>query len=489
MLELIIIPPIIAGLLSFVFRKSPRFSEIISVAGAGLAAAVAFYALLGFLQSPGAMVDFYGYLYMDSVSAVFTSLTVVVAFFVFIYSIGYIRHEVEEGIVAESQLGTYYGLLSFFLASMLTATLAANIIVMWAAIEATTLATVFLISFYNTSNSIEAAWKFFIINSVGILLALVGIMFFLYAVFQPGSQSGGDWPTLLTARAGANLFFLKIAFAFIMVGFGTKIGLVPLHVWLPDAHSQAPTPVSALLSGVLLNIAFYGLVRAYQMLNPYPELISFASSLLIVFGLLSLAVGALRLYFQDNLKRMLAYSSVENMGIVVLALGLGGPIGIFAALFHMISHSLAKPLAFLASGMIAFAFNTKEIRLISGAAQVLPMVAIPFVFIAVGISGSPPFGTFISELAIFATSLSSGQYVPALLLILFTTITFASLLYRTSSMSFGKKSEGGADFAPGLTMMVPFVALLLLAIYFGLTPPGGLIRLLEMAAKAIQGGG
>ncbi len=487
MLELIILAPIIAGLLAFLSQKHPRFSEIVAVAGAAAAAAFAFAALWGFMQSPAPVVDFYGYLYMDSVSAVFTSLTVVVAFFVFVYSVGYIRHEVEEKIVSEGQLGMYYGLLSFFLASMLAATLASNIIVMWASIEATTLATVFLISFYNTSNSIEAAWKFFIINSVGILLALVGIMFFLYAVFQPGSSSGGDWPSLLTARAGANLFFLKIAFAFIVVGFGTKIGLVPLHVWLPDAHSQAPTPVSALLSGVLLNIAFYGLVRAYQMLSPYPQLISFASTLLIVFGLLSLAVGALRLYFQDNLKRMLAYSSVENMGIVVLALGVGGPIGVFAALFHMISHSLAKPLAFLASGMIALAFNTKEIRLISGAAQVLPIVAISFVFIAVGISGSPPFGTFYSELGILAASLSSGQYIPALLLILFTTITFASLLYRTSQMSFGSKSAIATDFKPALSMIAPFVVLLLIAIYFGLTPPGELIRLLQMAAAAIRG--
>jgi hydrogenase-4 component F len=488
MLELIIIPPIVSGLLSFLLSKHPRLSEIAALGGVSLAAFFAFLSLWGFLQSPVAIVDFYGLLYMDSVSALFTSLTAMVALFVFLYSVGYIRHEVEEKVVNEHKLGEYYGLLSFFLAAMLTATLASNIVVMWAAIEATTLASVFLISFYNTTSSIEAAWKFFIINSVGILLALVGIMFLLYAVLPPGSESGADWGSLLAAHAGANLFFMKIAFAFILVGFGTKVGLVPLHVWLPDAHSQAPTPVSALLSGVLLNIAFYGIVRAYEMLTPYPELVAFASSLLMVFGLLSLAVGSLRLYFQDNLKRMLAYSSVENMGIIVLALGLGGPIGIFAALFHMVSHSIAKPLAFLASGMIAFAFKTKEIRLISGAAQVIPAVAIPFVFIAVGISGSPPFGTFFSEIGILAASLSSGQFAVALLLIIFTTVTFGSLLYRASGMSFGKKSEGAGEFAPSLTMIVPFAALLALAIYFGLMPPGEFVRLLEMAVQAIRGG-
>lgn len=488
MLELIILFPIIAGLLSFIFSKNPRFSEIAAIGGVSLAAFFTFLSLWGFLQSPTAFEELYGLLYMDSISALFTSLTVLVAFFVFIYSIGYIRHEVKEGVVDKNQIGGYYCLLSFFLATMLTATLAANIIVMWAAIEATTLATVFLISFYNTTNSIEAAWKFFIINSVGILLALVGIMFLLYAIFPPGTDAGGDWHNLLVTHTGANLFFMKIAFAFILVGFGTKIGLAPLHVWLPDAHSQAPTPVSALLSGVLLNVAFYGILRVYQIISPSAELVAFASSLLIIFGLLSLAVGSLRLYFQDNIKRMLAYSSVENMGIIVLALGLGGPIGIFAALFHMVSHSLVKPLAFLASGMVAFAFKTKEIRLISGAAQVIPLVAIPFVFIAVGIAGSPPFGTFFSEIGVLAASLSSGQFVIALLFILFTTITFASLLYHTTSMCFGVKSKNAAEFTPSLTMLVPFIALLVLAIYFGLMPPSDFVRLLEMAVQALKGG-
>jgi hydrogenase-4 component F len=488
MLELVIIPLIISGLLSFLLSKRPRFSEISALGGVTLATFFAFFSLWNFFQSPTASTDFYGLLYLDSISVLFTCLTVLVSFFVFIYSIGYIRHEVEEKAVKESQIGEYYGLFSLFLAMVLTATLASNIIVMWTAIEATTLVSVFLISFYNTSNSIEAAWKFFIINSVGILLALVGIMFLLYAITPSGTGSEGSWINLLAPHVGANLFFMKIAFAFILIGFGTKMGLVPLHVWLPDAHSQAPTPVSALLSGVLLNIAFYGIVRTYEIIVPYAELVSFASSLLIVFGLLSLAVGSLRLYFQDNIKRMLAYSSIENMGLVALALGLGGPLGIFAALFHMVSHSLAKPLAFLASGMIALAFKTKEIRFISGAAQVLPLVAIPFVFISVGIAGSPPFGTFFSEIGILAASLYSKQFVITALVVLFTTITFASLLYRALNMSYGKKPQNITDFAPGLMMMLPFAALLVLAIYLGLTPPQEFLRLLDMAVQTIRGG-
>jgi len=467
--------------------KHPRVSEIVAFVGAALAGLFALLSLASFLQSPAAFVDFYGFLYMDSVSALFTTLTAIIAPFVFLYSIGYLRHETKEGVIEEKQLGGYYCLLSLFLAVMLMATLASNIITMWAFIEATTLASVFLISFYSNAKSIEAAWKFFIINSTGILLALVGIIILLSAVLPPGSETGSGWINLLSAHGAGNMVLLKVAFAFIFIGFGTKFGLAPLHVWLPDAHSQAPTPVSALLSGVLLNIAFYGILRGYMVISPYPEVVAFASNLLIFFGLLSLAVGALRLYSQNNIKRMLAYSSVENMGIIALGLGIGGPIGVLAALFHMISHSFAKPLAFFASGILAFAFNTKEINLISGAAQVVPAFAILFVFISVGVAGSPPFGTFLSELGILAASLSASQFIAAALFIILTTVTFATLLYRASGMAFGAKSKSAIVFTPDWTKALPFVVLLILAIYFGMTPPHELIQLLEMAARAIRG--
>ena len=487
MLELIILPPLAAGVLAFIFHRSPKQVEAIAFAGALLAAFFAMLSVNFFLGSEVGFRDFYGLFYMDAVSGLFTVLTAVVACFIFLYSVGYIRHEVKENTVEKDQIGLYYGLLSFFLAAMLTATLATHPVVMWAAIEATTLASVFLISFYQNSSAIEAAWKFFIINSVGILLALAGILFLMFALLPAGSTTGGDWDSLMVVHEGANLLFLKVAFAFILVGFGTKVGLVPLHVWLPDAHSQAPTPISAILSGLLLNIAFYGIVRSYQVVAPYDSMISFASGLLIGFGMLSLAIGSMRIYFQHNIKRMLAYSSVENMGIVTLAFGLGGPIGIAAALFHMVSHSLAKPLAFFASGITAFAFKTKEMPFIRGAAQIIPIVAIPFVFIAAGLAGSPPFGTFLSELGIMAVSLSAGQTVIAALFIIFTTIAFASLLYRVSAMCFGAVPEGTSAFTPSLTMMLSFISLLALTIYMGIMPPAQFIHLLELAVRAIIG--
>ena len=487
MLELIILPPLVAGALAFVFHRNPRRVEAAAFAGAALAAFFALLSVNAFLQSPVGFRDFFDLFYLDAVSGLFTVLTAVVACFIFLYSVGYIRHEVKEGTVEKDQIGLYYGLLSFFLAAMLTATLAAHPVIMWAAIEATTLASVFLISFYQNASAVEAAWKFFIINSVGILLALAGILFLLFALLPPGSTSGGGWDELLVHQPGANLLFLKISFAFILVGFGTKVGLVPLHVWLPDAHSQAPTPISAILSGLLLNIAFYGIVRSYQVVAPYDSMVAFASGLLIGFGLLSLAIGSLRIYFQHNIKRMLAYSSIENMGIVTLAFGLGGPLGIAASLFHMVSHSLAKPLAFFASGITAFAFKTKEMPFIAGAAQIIPLVAIPFVFIAAGLAGSPPFGTFLSELGVMAITLSSGQLLIAALFIIFTTIAFASLLYRVSAMAFGSTPEGTTAFSPSWAMMASFVALLALTLFMGIMPPPQFIQLLELAVHAILG--
>jgi hydrogenase-4 component F len=281
--------------------------------------------------------------------------------------------------------------------------------------------------------------------------------------------------------------WLRAAFALALVGFGTKMGLAPMHTWLPDTHSQAPSPVSALLSGALLNCALLAILRFFQVCIKSGDA-EFARNLLLVFGFTSLVVACVFMIGQLDYKRLLAYSSIENMGIVALAFGLGGPLGVAAGLFHMVSHSLAKPLAFMASGMMAFAFKTKEIPLIRGGAQVLPLVAIPFVFIAIGLAGSPPFGTYLSELGVLAASLSTGQWAVALLFILFAIITFASLLYRVSTMAFGAKPAAVQPYAPHWTMLLPFFVLLALTIYLGIFPPVQFINLLNLAVHSILGG-
>lgn len=487
MLEWVVLSPALAALLCFFLKRQPKWAEKIALLSAAVSLALLVIVSNGFrLDAP--VSAFFGQLYLDSVSLLFTGLTAIVALFVLAYSIGYMRHEANHGVVKQGQLARYYALLCVFLATMLLASLAANMLVLWAAVEATTLASVFLISFYNTKESLEAAWKYFIICSLGITVALIGIIILGYGAATAGLLVDFSWIALAEAATHSSPLFLKIAFAFIFVGFGTKIGLVPLHVWLPDAHSQAPTPVSALLSGVLLNVAFYAVLRSLQIVSKNEQAASFAAGLFLFFGLLSLALASLRLYFQDNYKRLLAYSSIENMGIAALAVGIGGPLGFLAALWHIVAHSMVKPLAFFTGGMISIAFGTKEIRLIKGASQVVPFFGLAFILIALGVAGSLPFGTFFSEIALISAALNSTKIDIALLVILFTTIAFASLLLKSTAMALGPKPDGVKPVQPDLIMTIATGGLFLLAIVFGLLLPQSLGQTLNAAVALLIGG-
>lgn len=488
LLELIILFPILGGIMAY--ASSRKFggaaAEISAICGAFLSLIIAAISTTELISGKTPLSSLNGILYLDSLSAFFTIITLLVSLIVFIYSVGYIRKEVEEGVVPQKNLGLYYALLSFFLAAMLTATLASNLIVIWAAIEATTLASAFLIGFYNKRESIEAAWKFFLINSVGITIALLGILFLGLGLHNSGAAMNFDISALLGLVGNIDPVTLKIAFALVIVGYGTKAGLVPMHTWLPDAHSQAPTPVSAILSGVLLNIAFYGIIRMYQITLGVPGVASFASSLLVFFGIISLGLASMRLFYQGNIKRMLAYSSVENMGIAVLAFGVGGPIGIFAALFHLAMHSFAKPLAFCFGGILTQAYGTKEIKKISGVICVMPAVGILFILTLMGLAGNLPFGMFFSEIALIGALFSANNIAIAALVILFITIAFGTMLYKGSSMLYGEKPDGlAADIKPHISMIAAVILLLVFSLYlaFGLSPI--MIELIGNSAKML----
>ncbi len=488
MLEFIIAAPVVFGLFSYLLSSRPRWAEVSAFLGAAIALALTALAAQQFLATGAPVTSLSGTLYMDSISALLTGVTITVSFLVFFYSIGYIRGEVEHGEVDEKRLGTYYCLLSLFLATMLAATLASNLLVMWAAIEATTLASAFLISFYNKPEALEAAWKFFLINSVGITLALVGIILLAVGMTNATGGINLDIATLMGTVSSVDPFMLKLAFAFVFVGFGTKVGIVPLHTWLPDAHSQAPTPVSAVLSGVLLNIALYGILRVYQAISQVPDAASFAASLFLFFGIISVGFASMRLFYQKHVKRLLAYSSVENMGIIMVAFGIGGPIGLFAAFFHLISHSLAKPLAFITGGVITSAFKTKDMDKIAGAAEAVPLFGLLFLLVALGVAGSVPFGTFFSEIALFAAGLSTANYLAVVLLVVFLTIAFGTMLIRISEIVLGSKPEAMPVFRPDFTMGAAIVALFLLAVYAAFAAPAPMISLIAASSRALTGG-
>ena len=314
--------------------------------------------ILGLLVLQGVLVDgsvvaLNDWLHVDALGAVFLMIIAVVGFLVGLYSIGYIRHDVEIGELEEQQVYNFYALLSLFLFTMLLVVTANNIIMMWVAVEATTLGSAFLVGIYNRQSSLEAAWKYVIICTVGVAFGLYGtILVYSDAVNflqEPGAAI--LWTEIVKNAAALDPTLLKLAFVFILIGFGTKAGIFPMHAWLPDAHSEAPSPVSALLSAVLLKCALLVVVRFSIILShgigpEFPQLI------FIIFGTLSIVASSLFMFVQKDIKRLLAYSSVENIGLILLGFGIGGSIGILAALLHAINHSLVKSFMFCTTGNV-----------------------------------------------------------------------------------------------------------------------------------------
>ncbi|MFM8320922.1 MAG: hydrogenase 4 subunit F, partial [Chloroflexota bacterium] len=292
-----------------------------------------------------------GWLLADALAAVFLLIVAVVGFLVGLYSLGYIRQELAGGELDERQATLYYALFSLFLFTMLLAVTANNIIIMWVAIEGTTLGSAFLVGIHQHRAALEAAWKYVIICTVGVAFGLYGtVLVYSDAVNvlrQPGTAV--LWSEIVRSAAVLDPTLLKLAFVFVLIGFGTKAGIFPMHAWLPDAHSEAPAPVSALLSGVLLNCALFIVIRFSVILNQAVGP-AFTQNIFLVFGALSVLSAALFMYVQRDLKRLLAYSSVENIGLIVLALGIGGPAGTLAALLHTLNHSMVKSLMFCTSG-------------------------------------------------------------------------------------------------------------------------------------------
>lgn len=317
------------------------------------------------------------WLHLDSLSGLFLGLLGVIGFLTGIYSIGYMGHEVDHGEISQNTLCDYYGFFHLFLFTMLLVVTSNNLIVMWAAIEATTLSSAFLVGIYGQRSSLEAAWKYIIICTVGVAFGLFGtvLVYANAASIMPDPELAIFWTAVLQQAPLLDPMLMLLAFVFVLIGFGTKIGLFPMHAWLPDAHSEAPSPVSALLSAVLLNCALLVLIRYYVIIcqsigNDFPN------KLLLIFGMLSVAVAAFFILVQRDMKRLLAYSSVENMGLVAVALGIGGPLGILAALLHTLNHSLAKTLLFCGSGNVLLKYGTRDLNVIRGMLKIMPFSAV-----------------------------------------------------------------------------------------------------------------
>jgi hydrogenase-4 component F len=360
---------------------------------------------------------------------------------------------------------------------------------MWIAIEATTLASAFLVGFYNKSTSVEAAWKYVILCSVGISFALFGILILSYAQTQivvPGTKISLNWNDILLLANRMDPNLMKLAFIFIFVGFGTKAGLAPMHSWLPDAHSQSPTPVSALLSGVLLKCAFYGLIRTNIIVTKSVG-VGYTNNIFLIFGLISLVVAAGFIVMQKDIKRLLAYSSLEHVGIISVGLGFGGWLGVFGALFHILNHAITKSLMFFTAGNIAMRYQTKQMPRIKGVVNTMPLTGGLLILGTLALGGTPLCGTFLSELSILMAGIQNRQFIPVILILVTLALIFAGLAYHLFHVAFGRADQDiktGEAFKPQLISMV---VLGILVILLGVYIPSGLRQFMEQCVQIMQG--
>lgn len=488
MLIAILAIPLAATLLS-ILAPRPRLVEAGTVAGAvGVFVLTLFVA--GNVAAHRIVASLGTWLYADAVSALALGVIAFVGLTASIYSIGYLRANLAHFADAGERLGEtrrYYALLNLFLFAMLVVPLSNSLGIVWIAIEGTTLASLFLVAFYRTPEALEAAWKYVIVGSVGIALALFGTILTYYAAVRIlGTSYDLTWSQLLPVGARLDPSVMRLAFVFIIVGYGTKAGLAPMHTWLPDAHSEAPNPISALLSGVLLNTAMYAILR-YLTLAGSALGSPFARTLLLGFGLLSLAIATAFIWKQADFKRLLAYSSIEHMGIVLIGVAFGGALGISGALLQMLNHALTKSTMFFASGQLALCYGSKEIGRINGAFRVAPVTALLLLAGTFALIGSPPFGIFTSELTILTAGFASNAAWASIAMLALVALIFARFLWPVTSMVFGTPSGTAASRPIDIGATVVMAVSLAIVLLLGLFMPATLHDLVAQSARLLGG--
>ena len=429
-----------------------------------------------------------GFFYADALSAYVILIVTGSALVVAIYSVGYLDRQVSDGKIDPKILRLYFVLLNLFHSTMLLVLLSNNLGIMWIGIESTTLATAFLVAFYDRESSLEAAWKYVIISSVGITLALFGIILTYYSGLNAVHTSADalNWTTLMSVAQKLDPSILKLAFVFVLIGFGTKAGLAPMHTWKPDAYAEAPAPVTALMAAGLVNVALYAIIRFYILVNKSVGT-TFAPTLLITFGLLSMAVALPFILVQKDVKRLLAYSSVEHVGIIAFALGLGTPLGYFGALLHMLNNAIVKLVMFLAVGNIRIAYNSKIIRRITGAIKIVPASATLLFIGMFALTGWPPFGLFVSELTIATAGFGSGNIFPTVLFLFLVAAVFVGLISYVSEMVFGEPPANARAGEPSVVSIIVLTGLLLISVVLGTAMPGTLFEFLQKIVMVLKG--
>jgi hydrogenase-4 component F len=422
------------------------------------------------------------YLFVDDLNIVFLVLNTFVGFTTSLFSASYIRHELDTGRLTPAYLRFYHAMYQLMLFGMSLALAAQNVGVMWVAVELATLTTVVMVGIYRTHEAIEAAWKYFILGSVGIALALFGTIL-VYLAAQPIIGEGLNAMSWIQLVAHASRFdpaLLNLAFVFLLLGYGTKVGLAPLHAWLPDAHAEGPTPISAVLSGLLLNVALYAVLRFKVVMAGNARAIA-PGPLLITMGLVSLIFAAIMLYRRRDIKRLFAYSSIEHMGIIAFAFGMGGPLANFAGLLHMTMHSLTKSAIFFAVGHIAQAKSTQKLAQMGGLTVTHPALGWGLVLGVVAILGVPPMGVFMSEFLVVSSTFAR-QPLLAIPLVTGLLLAFGALVWRLQQVVFGPVR---GESHPVQASYVPMLIHLTLVLVAGIYLPPAIVAWFQNVARTL----
>ena len=440
---------------------------------ASLATLIGATSFLAIRPAPGTL------LFIDDLNIVFILVNAFVGFTTSVFSASYIGHEIATGRLTQTHIRFYHAMFQAMMFGMNLALVSNNIGLMWVAVELATLTTVVMVGLYRTRDALEAAWKYFILGSVGIALALFGTTL-IYVAALPVLGEGLPamaWTNLIVHVASFEPAILNLAFVFLLLGYGTKVGLVPVHGWLPDAHAEGPTPISAVLSGLLLNVALYAVLRFKMLMAGNPGAVA-PGPLMIGMGLASLTFGAFMLYRRRDIKRLFAYSSIEHMGIITFAFGIGGPLANFAGLLHMTMHSLTKSAIFYAVGHVAQIKGTQKIADIRGLTRSHPLLGWGLVIGVLAIAGLPPMGIFMSEFLIVTSTMAREPWL-ALPLVFGLLVGFGALLSHVNAIAFG---EPLGSTAPGEASYLPLYGHLAIVIAAGIFLPTALVHWFQAIA-------
>ncbi|WP_378953492.1 hydrogenase 4 subunit F [Pelosinus sp. sgz500959] len=486
LLLIVLFLPIVTGFVSLFQRTTTgiRWINLIGCLVTSLVLGIVIY------QITVAGAFQYKMLYVDQLSGILLMIVAVLTLTSTLFSIPYMEKELVHGHITFKMLCRYYGLFNLFVFTMMSVLLVENLGLLWVAVEATTLASALLVAFYFNHSALEAAWKYVMVCTVGICLALLGTILLYYAQVNVagGELQALSWLELKKIGAQLDPAIAKLAFIFILIGYGTKAGLAPMHTWLPDAHSQAPSPVSGLLSGALLSCAVYAVMRNLIIVQAVVNR-EFLYYLLIGFGVFSIVIAIPFILVQHDIKRLLAYSSVEHMGIIILGIGIGVPQAVYGALLHMINHAIAKSALFYMAGTIIQEYQTKHIARIRGLVKAMPLIGALFIMTILAITGTPPFGIFISKLIVIKGAFESGWVVLGVLVLFLLAGIFAGMMYYCLSMSFGAKPKSRAA-----TVSIDKLAYVAMVISVGLVAvtgvyiPTWLNEMLLIATSILVGG-